>query len=80
MLIFWLTPIIYDVQSAPATLKTVLYINPFSYFVLGYQDALYRNVFSSLEQWLAITSLAVVSLTSGYTLFTVCKTRFPEEA
>src|ERR671923_1512576 len=80
MLIFWLTPIIYDMQSAPATLKTVLYLNPFSYFVLGYQDALYRNVFSSPEQWLAITSLAVISLALGYTLFTTCKTRFPEEA
>jgi lipopolysaccharide transport system permease protein len=80
MLLFWLTPIIYDMQTAPAALKTVLYMNPFSYFVLGYQDALYRNVFSSLEQWLAITSLAAVSLTSGYTLFMVCKTRFPEEA
>jgi lipopolysaccharide transport system permease protein len=80
MLFFWLTPIIYDARSAPVTLKTVLYMNPFSYFVLGYQDALYRNVFSSLEQWLAITSLAVVSLALGYTLFTACKTRFPEEA
>jgi lipopolysaccharide transport system permease protein len=80
MLIFWLTPIIYDVQSAPPALKKVLYMNPFSYFVLAYQDALYRNVFSSASHWLAITSLAVGSLALGYTLFTSCKTRFPEEA
>jgi lipopolysaccharide transport system permease protein len=80
MLFFWLTPIIYDVQSAPATLKTVLYMNPFSYFILGYQDALYRNIFSSLDQWLAITSLAIVSLASGYILFMICKIRFAEEA
>jgi ABC-type polysaccharide/polyol phosphate export permease len=62
------------------TLKTVLYMNPFSYFVLAYQDALYRNVFSSLEQWLAIASLAVGSLALGYALFASCKPRFPEEA
>jgi ABC-2 type transport system permease protein len=80
MLFFWLTPIIYDVQSAPITLKKVLYMNPFSYFILGYQDALYRNTFSPLEQWLVITSLAIVSLTVGYTLFIVCKARFAEEA
>ncbi len=80
MLSFWLTPIIYDVQSAPATLKKVLYMNPFSYFILGYQDALYRNTFSSPEQWLAITSLAIVSVAAGYTLFMVCKARFAEEA
>lgn len=80
MLFFWLTPIIYDVQSAPAALKKVLYMNPFSYFILGYQDALYHNIFSSSEHWLAITSLAIVSLAAGYTLFMVCKPRFAEEA
>jgi len=80
MLTFWLTPIIYDVQSAPATLKSVLYMNPFSYFVLAYQDALYRNVSSSFEHWLAIASFAVLSVVSGYVLFISCKARFPEEA
>jgi ABC-type polysaccharide/polyol phosphate export permease len=55
-------------------------MNPFSYFILGYQDALYRNTFSSPEQWLAITLLAIVSLAAGYTLFMVCKPRFAEEA
>ena len=80
MLVFWLTPIIYDAQLAPAILKRVLYMNPFSYFILGYQDALYRNVFSSVEQWLAIVSLAVFSIASGYALFAACKARFPEEA
>ena len=80
MLFFWLTPIIYDMRSAHATLKKVLYMNPFSYFILGYQDALYRNTFSSLNQWLVVTSLAILSIAAGYTLFIVCKARFAEEA
>jgi ABC-2 type transport system permease protein len=80
MLFFWLTPIIYDMRSAPETLKKVLYMNPFSYFILGYQDALYRNTFSSLNQWRVITSLAILSIAGGYTLFIVCKARFAEEA
>jgi ABC-2 type transport system permease protein len=79
-LAFWLTPIIYDVKSVSAILKTVLYLNPFSYFVLVYQDALYRNTFSSPQQWLAVTALAVISLALGYTLFAAFKMRFPEEA
>jgi ABC-2 type transport system permease protein len=80
MLVFWLTPIIYDAQLAPALLQRVLYMNPFSYFILAYQDALYRNVFSSLEQWVVIMLLAAVFLVAGYTLFTTCKSRFAEEA
>ena len=80
MLLFWLTPIIYDVQVAPETLRTALYMNPVSHFVLRYQDALYRDVFVSASQWLVVASIAVVSLAAGYTLFTACKARFAEEA
>ena len=79
MLAFWLTPIIYDVQLAPAVLKTILYMNPFSYFILGYQDALYRNTFFSLEIVIALVALTVASLALGYALFAKCKARFPEE-
>jgi len=78
LLAFWLTPVIYDVQFAPAPLKSVLYFNPFSYFILGYQDALYRNSFSGLETLIAL-SLTVLSLALGYALFLRCKARFPEE-
>ncbi|HXF74627.1 MAG TPA: ABC transporter permease [Methylomirabilota bacterium] len=80
MLIFWLTPIIYDVESAPPALKAVLYMNPLSYFILAYQDALYHNVFSSLGRWTAITSLALASLVLGCMTFAAWKTRFAEEA
>ncbi len=80
MLIFWLTPIIYDVESAPPALKAVLYMNPLSYFILAYQDALYHNVFSSLGRWTAITSLALASLVLGCMIFAAWKTRFAEEA
>jgi ABC-type polysaccharide/polyol phosphate export permease len=80
MLIFWLTPIIYDVESAPPALKAVLYMNPLSYFILAYQDALYHNVFSSLGRWTTIASLALASLVLGCMIFAACKTRFAEEA
>jgi lipopolysaccharide transport system permease protein len=79
-LLFWLTPVVYDIQAAGAVLKTVLYMNPLSYFILAYQDALYRNIYFSLEQLLVIASLTILSLASGYILFAVCKVRFPEEA
>ena len=44
-------------------------MNPFSYFVLAFRDALYRNIFSPPEQWLAITSPALISLALG--LYTI---------
>jgi ABC-type polysaccharide/polyol phosphate export permease len=79
MLLFWLTPIIYDLQTVPATLRTVLAINPLTYFILAYQDALYRNSFPSIDKLLVIALLSLTSLSLGYLMFVLCKVRFPEE-
>jgi ABC-2 type transport system permease protein len=79
MLLFWLTPIIYDIQTVSDTLKTVLYMNPLSYFILAYQDVLYRNVFLSLDRLTVLLILTFLSLVLGYSLFLFCKVRFAEE-
>jgi|SRR5215510_4946033 len=79
MLLFWLTPIIYDAQSVPASLRTVLYTNPLSYFILAYQEALYRNIFPSPYALMVLLTLTFVSLGLGYSLFLICKIRFAEE-
>jgi lipopolysaccharide transport system permease protein len=79
MLLFWLTPIIYDIQAVPPSLRTALYMNPLSYFILAYQEALYHNTFSSPDRLLTLFSLALLSLVLGYSLFVLFKIRFPEE-
>jgi ABC-type polysaccharide/polyol phosphate export permease len=79
MLLFWLTPIIYDIQTVPDSLRTVLYMNPVSYFILAYQDVLYRNAFISLDQLMVLLVLTFLSLVLGYSLFLNCKVRFAEE-
>ena len=79
MLLFWLTPIIYDIQTVPASLRTVVRMNPLSYFILAYQDALYHNIFSSPYRLLIISFLAFFSLALGYSMFVFFKLRFPEE-
>jgi lipopolysaccharide transport system permease protein len=79
MLLFWLTPIIYDIQTVSTSLKTVLYMNPVSYFILAYQDVLYRNVFLSVDRLIVLLMLTFLSLVLGYSLFLFCKVRFAEE-
>src|SRR4030095_14052881 len=79
MLLFWLTPIIYDIQTVSDSLKTVLYMNPLSYFILAYQDVLYRNAFLSLDRLMVLFLLTFLSLVLGYSLFVFCKVRFAEE-
>jgi len=79
MLLFWLTPIIYDVQTIPESLRTAIYLNPFTYFTLAYQDALYHNTVSSPHNLLALALLGLSSLSLGFLSFMYSKTRFPEE-
>jgi ABC-type polysaccharide/polyol phosphate export permease len=79
MLLFWLTPIIYDISSITPSLQSVIYLNPISFFTLGYQNALYRNVFPSLADVGILVGLSVLMLSLGYVLFIRLKTRFAEE-
>ncbi len=79
MLLFWLTPIIYDIRSITPSLQSVIYLNPISFFTLGYQNALYRNVFPSLTEVGILVGLSVLMLLLGYVLFAGFKTRFAEE-
>ena len=79
MLLFWLTPIIYDIQTIPASLRTAIYWNPLAYFILAYQDALYHNIISSFDKLIVLALLALVSVFLGYTVFVYTKFRFPEE-
>jgi lipopolysaccharide transport system permease protein len=79
MLLFWLTPIVYDIQTVSSSLRTILYMNPISYFILAYQEALYHNTFLSLDRLVVLLILTFLSLVLGYSLFLICKVRFAEE-
>src|SRR5215471_15773069 len=60
MLLFWLTPIIYDIRTITPELQSVIYLNPISFFTLGYQNALYYNVFPSFQDIAVLTMLTVL--------------------
>src|SRR5262245_1297218 len=62
MLLFWLTPVVYDMRVIPASLATVIYLNPLSYFILAYQDALYHNISSPPDRLMAVISLTFLFL------------------
>ena len=79
MLLFWLTPVIYDMRSITPTLQSVIYLNPISFFILAYQSALFYDTFPSLQEIAVLTMLTVLMIATGYALFVHLKTRFAEE-
>ena len=79
MLLFWLTPVVYDVRVLPETLRRTVYLNPLSFFIASYQDIFYRQLFPEPLHLLMLFVLSVLSLALGYIVFSSCKVRFAEE-
>jgi len=79
MLLFWLTPIIYDIGSIPESLRSVIYLNPQSFFILSYQDILYRQAVPEFSRVAILIFLTAASLAIGYRVHHRYKARFAEE-
>ena len=43
-LLFWMTPIVWDMQLMPLFVQNILQFNPLCYIVMGYRDALINNI------------------------------------
>jgi lipopolysaccharide transport system permease protein len=78
MLLFWLSPIIYDVATVPDSLRSVIYLNPQA-FILSYQDILYRHSVPEMSRILILIVLTMISLLIGYAVNHSYKARFAEE-
>jgi len=80
MLLFWLTPIVYDIQRLPRSLQSAVLMNPASLFITGYQDIFYRQALPDPWSMTALCLVSLVTLFAGYTVFRSFKLRFAEEA
>ena len=65
----YLTPIIYLPEMVPAIFRPLLYLNPFSYMVWCYQDAVYFGAIVHPESWFAFAGFSLLIFAVGYRLF-----------
>ncbi|MCP5200988.1 MAG: ABC transporter permease [Gammaproteobacteria bacterium] len=72
----FVTPIVYQREWVPATVEPLLYVNPFSYMVWCYQDALYYGQITNPAAWAVFLGLSVGSLLTGYRIFRFMKPYF----
>lgn len=77
--LFWFTPIVYDLQTLPETTRKVIQLNPLSFFIVSYQDVLYRQIVPDQETLLILSASSFLFLTLGYLFFCSYKVRFAEE-
>jgi lipopolysaccharide transport system permease protein len=65
----YLMPIFYLPKFVPAIFRPILYINPFSYLIWCYQDALYYGRFEHWWAWLVFPVLSIGMFYGGYRVF-----------
>ena len=78
MVLFWLTPVVYDFHAVPAKLKTFLMLNPMTLFTDMYQDVLYRQVAPSPISAAGAAAYTAAALGAGMLIFGRLKSRFAE--
>lgn len=79
MLLFWLTPVVYDIRTLPESLRAVVFLNPVSLYIASYQDIFYRQTFPDASSLAIQCFLSLASLSLGYLFFRRYKRRFAEE-
>ena len=65
----YLVPVFYLPAWVPAIFKPVLYLNPFSYLIWCYQDALYFGRFEHPWAWGVTAVVSVGTFVGGYRVF-----------
>lgn len=73
---FYIMPAIYVPGHIPEMMNYVLYLNPFSYMIWTYQDALYYGRFEHPWAWVVFIFMSLFLFVTGYRLFRKLKVMF----
>lgn len=76
---FWLCPIIYPITMIPERFRFYYMLNPFAIFIESYRNILLENSIPSLMIFASLTSISLIFLFLGYSIFQYNNKRFAEE-
>lgn len=78
-MLFWLTPIVYRLDTVPEPLNTFVALGPVTPFVVGYQMMFYDGVWPARWIWILAAVQAAGALTVGMALFLSVEDQFGEQ-
>lgn len=78
--VFWMTPIVWSLNSMSEKIQTVLVFNPVYYVIKGFRDIFIYRQFSDTEPLMALYywCFAIALLLIGIRLFNKCKDHFAD--
>jgi ABC-type polysaccharide/polyol phosphate export permease len=66
---FWMTPIVYELRNVPERLQLLILLSPVSPFVVAYQQLFFYREWPSGDTWLAATTYALGAFVAGALVF-----------
>ncbi len=78
-LVFYATPIIYDVSMFPQKFRWVLYLNPMAHLIDAYRCIFYSKTMPNLSSLGIIGIISIAILVIGYAIFKKLEKGFAEE-
>ncbi len=77
-LVIWITPTFFLADEATGLLGTLVWYNPFTYYVEVFHDILYYSMFPHIEYMLISLVLSIVFFIVGAVVFFHYEKKFPE--
>lgn len=78
MVLFWLTPIIYEMPMIPKAAQRIIKFNPLTAFIGSYHQVIYRSSLPSQDLIVAMLLWTGISLSIGYFVFRTKSARLAE--
>jgi lipopolysaccharide transport system permease protein len=77
--LFWTTPIVYELRHVPDAIQPLILLSPVSPFVVAYQQLFFYQQWPSPAVWTMAIAHAVVAFVGGVLLFVTFEDRFTEQ-
>jgi ABC-2 type transport system permease protein len=77
--LFWTTPIVYELGQVPERMRLLILLSPVSSFVVAYQQIFYYRVWPEPTVWLVAVVYALGAFAVGALLFVALEDRFTEQ-
>ncbi|MQA31943.1 MAG: hypothetical protein GEU82_19265 [Luteitalea sp.] len=78
-MLFWTTPIVYELSQVPERLRLLILLSPISSFVVAYHHLFFYRTWPEPTVWVVATTYAVGAFTVGAALILAFEDRFTEQ-
>jgi lipopolysaccharide transport system permease protein len=79
LVLFWATPILYDIQTVPEGLRLPVMLSPMSPFIVAYHQLFFFRRWPDATIWFLTTTYAFVALVAGVAAFVTWQDRFADQ-